>query len=361
MKFAHFSHVWGKDGMTPHQRYEQLWRELQLCDALGFDASYCVEHHFRPDESWMSAPSLYAVAAGARTKRMRVGVMGYVVPLYHPLRLAEEIAVVDQMLGGRFDVGLVSGIIPDYFGPYGVDFADRKKPTLEFVSYLRAAFGPQPFSFQGERFTADNVTLAAPPLQRPTPRLWMQSRDPATLELCAREGLNTGYFFNLPRTRAAPIYREFLGKWAAAGHKRKPQIAYSTLVYVDETDAKARDTALKEAGRAYLGFTAAPKPGDTAESRIAEWVTHFASDGPLGEGEIMRNMFDPEWMLEHDLMFIGSPDTVAAKLRKAAGEGLFSDFLGEFNFAELGEADVMRSIRLFGEAVIPQLKNFEPF
>src|SRR6476646_596065 len=107
MKFAHFSHIWAKPGMTPHQRYEELWRELQLCDELGFDYGFCVEHHFRPDESWMSSPSLYAVGAGARTRRLRVGPMGYIVPLYHPLRLAEEIAIVDQMLGGRMELGLV--------------------------------------------------------------------------------------------------------------------------------------------------------------------------------------------------------------------------------------------------------------
>jgi alkanesulfonate monooxygenase SsuD/methylene tetrahydromethanopterin reductase-like flavin-dependent oxidoreductase (luciferase family) len=64
MMFAHFSHIWAKPGMTPHQRYEELWRELQLCDELGFDYGFCVEHHFRPDESWMSPPSLYAVGAG---------------------------------------------------------------------------------------------------------------------------------------------------------------------------------------------------------------------------------------------------------------------------------------------------------
>jgi alkanesulfonate monooxygenase SsuD/methylene tetrahydromethanopterin reductase-like flavin-dependent oxidoreductase (luciferase family) len=107
MKFAHFSHVWAKPGMTPHERYEQLWRELALCDEVGFDYAFCVEHHFRPDESWMSSPSLYAVGAGARTERLRVGPMGYIVPLYHPLRLAEEIAIVDQMLGGRLELGLV--------------------------------------------------------------------------------------------------------------------------------------------------------------------------------------------------------------------------------------------------------------
>ena len=188
MKFAHFSHVWGKPNMTAHQRYEQLWRELQLCDDLGFDFSFCVEHHFRPDESWMSAPSLYAVAGNARTKRLRVGAMGYVVPLYQPLRLAEEIAVVDQMSGGRFECGLVPGISPGYFTPFGVDYNFRKSPTFEFVNYLRAAYGEkQPFSFSGDNFKTDGAKLAVMPAQRPHPPLWMMSRDPATLEFCARE------------------------------------------------------------------------------------------------------------------------------------------------------------------------------
>ena len=92
----------------------------------GFDCGFCVEHHFRPDESWMSSPSLYAVGAGARTRRLRLGPMGYIVPLYHPLRLAEEIAIVDQMLGGRMELGLVPGINADYFRPFGLDYDLRK-------------------------------------------------------------------------------------------------------------------------------------------------------------------------------------------------------------------------------------------
>ncbi|MEJ2375736.1 MAG: LLM class flavin-dependent oxidoreductase [Pseudolabrys sp.] len=140
MKFAHFSHIWNKPSLTPHQRYEQLWRELMLCDDLGFDYSFCVEHHFRPDESWMSSPALYAVGAGARTKRLRVGPMGFIVPLYHPLRLVEEIAIVDQMLDGRMECGLVPGISADYFKPFGIDYNFRKSPTIEFVDYLKAAY-----------------------------------------------------------------------------------------------------------------------------------------------------------------------------------------------------------------------------
>jgi alkanesulfonate monooxygenase SsuD/methylene tetrahydromethanopterin reductase-like flavin-dependent oxidoreductase (luciferase family) len=362
MKFAHFSHIWAKPGLTPHQRYEELWRELELCDRLGFDYSFCVEHHFRPDESWISSPSLYTVGAGARTRHLRIGPMGYVVPLYHPLRLAEEIAIVDQMLGGRMELGLVPGINADYFKPFGLDYSQRKSPTLEFVDYLRAAYGEtQPFSFHGTDFHTDSALLAVQPIQRPHPPLWMMSRDPQTLEFCAGNGINPGYFLIYPCADAAPRYRKFLDDWAKAGWPRKPSIAYCTVVYVAETDARALDTALVRASRAYEGFLPLPKPGETFEERVREHAKKFVGRGEPGASEIMANVFNPDYLLDHDLVFIGSPQTVADKIRAAAQAGLFNVFLGEFNFSDLPECDVLNSIRLFGEKVMPALRGFEPF
>lgn len=362
MKFAHFAHVWGKPNLTPQQRYEQLWRELALADGLGFDYGFCVEHHFRPDESWMSSPSLYAVGAGAKTSRLRVGAMGYIVPLHDPLRLAEDIAIADQMTGGRLEVGLVSGIDPAYFEPFGVAYDERKGVTLEYVDYLAAAYGDeQPFSFDGEHLRAERLRLAVPPAQRPHPPLWMMSRDPETLRFCARKGLNTGYFLVFPRSEAAPRYREFLSAWNAAGWQRKPNIAYSTVVYVDETDAKALDTAARRASRAYEGFLPPPEPGESFEARVERFSARFVGRGESGAAEIMRNVFDADYLLANDLVFVGSPDTVADKLRRAASTGLFNTFMGEFNFSDLPEEDVLRSIRLFGERVVPALRNYEPF
>ena len=303
MKFAHFSHVWGKPGMTAHQRYEELWRELQLCDELGFDYSFCVEHHFRPDESWVSSPSLYVVGAAARTRRMRIGPMGYVVPLYHPLRLAEEIALVDQIVGGRMELGLVPGINPDYFKPFG--------------------------------------QLAVQPLQKPHPPLWMMSRDPQTLEFCARNAINPGYFLVYPRADAAPRYRKFLADWGATGRPQAPKIAYCTIVYVDETDEKALD--------------------ETFEERVREHAKKYIGRGEPGASEIMANLFDADYLMKNELVFIGSAKTVAEKIHAAAKAGLFNVFMGEFNFSDLREADLLRSIQLFGEQVIPALRSYEPF
>ena len=362
MKFAHFSHVWGKPNMTAHQRYEQLWRELELCDELGFDMSFCVEHHFRPDESWMSSPALYAVAGNARTKRLRVGAMGFVVPLHHPLRLAEEIAIVDQMSGGRFECGLVPGISPGYFTPFGIDYNFRKSPTFEFVHYLRAAYGDkQPFSFHGDNHKTDSAVLAVQPTQKPHPPLWMMSRDPPTLEFCAKEGINTGYFINFPRHEAGPRYRTFLKEWSAADHGRKPNIAYSTVVYVDETDKKAIENGLFRASRAYEGLLPLAAPGESFEDRLAKQKQRFIERGEIGASNVVINLFNPDFIMEHELVFVGSPETVARKLRNAAETGCFNTFMGEFNFADLPEADLMRSIRLFGEKVMPALRDYEPF
>jgi alkanesulfonate monooxygenase SsuD/methylene tetrahydromethanopterin reductase-like flavin-dependent oxidoreductase (luciferase family) len=362
MQFAHFSHIWAKPGMTPHQRYEELWRELELCDALGFDYAFCVEHHFRPDESWMSSPSLYAVGAGARTRRMRIGPMGYIVPLYHPLRLAEEIAIVDQMLGGRMELGLVPGINADYFRPFGLDYDLRKSPTLEFVDYMRAAFGEtQPFSFQGHDLRTESAQLAVQPVQRPHPPLWMMTRDPQTLEFCARKGVNPGYFLVYPRADAAPRYRKFLAEWERAGWGHKPKIAYCTIVYVDETDTKAMDTALLRASRAYEGFLPPAPPGQSFDERVRLHARKFIGRGEPGASEIMANLFDPEYLINHDLVFIGSAETVAAKILAAAEAGVFNVFMGEFNFSDLPERDLMRSIRLFAERVIPALRPYETF
>ena len=362
MKFAHFSHIWAKPGMTPHQRYEQLWRELALADDLGFDYGFCVEHHCRPDESWMSSPSLYAVGAGARTKRMRVGPMGYIVPLYAPLRLAEEIAIVDQMLGGRMECGLVPGINPDYFRPFGLEYEFRKSPTLEFVDYLRKAYGDtQPFTYKSENFHTPSAQLSVQPAQKPHPPLWMMSRDPETLEFCARNGVNSGYFLVYPREEAAPKYRVYLDQWKKAGWPNKPNLAYCTVVYVDETDEKAMEKAKFRASRAYEGFLPPPKSGETFDERAAKHAEHFTKRGETGATRLMANLFNPDFIIDNELVFIGSPRTVTEKIHRAAANGMFNVLMAEMNFADLPEEDLMRSIRLFGEKVMPELRGFEPF
>ena len=119
--------------------------------------------------------------------------------------------------------------------------------------------------------------------------------------------------------------------------------------------------ALARAARAYEGLLPLPKPGETYEERVREHSKKYIGRGEPGASEIMANLFDADYLMKNELVFIGSPDTVAKKIHAAAEAGMFNVFLGEFNFADLQEADLMRSIRLFGEKVMPALRGYEPF
>ena len=102
-------------------------------------------------------------------------------------------------------------------------------------------------------------------------------------------------------------------------------------------------------------------PGEGFEDRVKRYTKKFEDRGEDGAAVIMANIFNPEYPMDNDLVFIGSPQTVIKKLRKYAREGVFNTFIGEFNFSELEEADVMRSVNLFGKEVIPALHDFKPY
>ena len=320
MKFAHFSHIWAKPGMTPHAALRAALARAALCDELGFDHSFCVEHHFRPDESWMSSPSLYAVGAGARTKRLRIGPMGYIVPLYHPLRLAEEIAIVDQMLGGRMELGLVPGINPDYFRPV--------RPRLRPAQIADA--GIRRLHARGVRRDAA-VLVSRPGIshrQRPhfgdagaAPASAAVDDEPrsADARILREERHQSRLFPGLSARRRRAALPQISGTTGQrTGWPEKPNIAYCTVVYVDETDEKAIENALFRASRAYEGFLTPAKPGETFEERAREHAKMFVGRGEPGASEIMQHLFDADYLLKHDLVFIGSPETVARKIRAAA-------------------------------------------
>ena len=162
----------------------------------------------------------------------------------------------------------------------------------------------------------------------------------------------------MPREEVAPRYREYLKLWRGHGHREKPNIAYWTLVHVNETDEKAVATAAPYIIHAFtqvFGF------GDGGGVKPAELIENFVKRGELGAADIARNMGNVEYLLKRNLVFVGSPDSVAKRMREAAEEGLINTMLCEFNLASMTEEQLMRSIRLFGTEVMPVLRGFDPF
>ena len=251
---------------------------------------------------------------------------------------------------------------PGYFTPFGIDYNFRKSPTFEFVHYLRAAYGEkQPFAFHGDNHKTDSALLAVQPVQKPHPPLWMMSRDPPTLEFCAKEGVNTGYFISFPRHEAGPRYQKFLAEWNAAGIPASPTSPTAPW-FMSTRPIKRRSTPRCSAPAAPTrACCRSVRPAKRFEDRVAKQKARFTTRGEPGAGKIMSNIFNQDYIMENELVFVGSPETVTKKLRKAAEIGFFNTFMGEFNFADLPEADLMRSIRLFGEKVMPALRDYEPF
>ena len=226
------------------------------------------------------------------------------------------------------------GINPDYFRPFGLDYGQRKSPTLEFVDYLRAAFGDtQPFSFHGQEFHTDSARNFGE--ARATPASAAMDDEPrsADTRILRQERDQSRLFPGLSTRRRGAALPEIPRRLAGGGPgAQKPNIAYCTVVYVDETDEKAIDTALFRASRAYEGFLKPPKPGETFEERAREHAKMFVGRGEPGASEIMQHLFDGDYLYKNDLIFIGSPQTVAAKIKAAAGAGAVQRVHGRVQF-----------------------------
>jgi alkanesulfonate monooxygenase SsuD/methylene tetrahydromethanopterin reductase-like flavin-dependent oxidoreductase (luciferase family) len=356
VKFAYFSHVWGRPGQTPGQRYEELWREVELAEELDFDFAFSVEHHFTPQESWMPSPALFCTGAGMRTSRIRIGPMRYVPPLHHPLRIAEEVAALDQLLGGRLEVGLAAGVTPDFFGPYGADFGQRRELTRECAELIRTALPDGgPFDFAGPAHPLADVRLSFGSVQRPHPPLWVPTTNRATLRYLASIGAHTSATMLLPRSMLGLVYRHYVDWWQAAGHAGRPNIGYWTLVHVAPTDEEAMDRAFPQIVHT-LTKTLGYGQADTGRAGAP-----VAGPAGLNTAQILEHAGDISFLRQHNLVFVGSPDTVIGQIRRAAAEGCFNTLLAELNFGWMTEQEVASAAKLFAAEVMPALRAYEPY
>ena len=170
------------------QLYRETMDQAAYAEELGFASIWVSEHHFS-EEGYL--PSLSAVlgALAERTSRARLGTAVLLAPLHHPLRLAEDLAVIDQLSGGRLDVGLAPGYKPDEFAVLGVPKSQRGARTDETIEILQLAWRGEPFSYAGRHFRFDDVVVGPPPAQQPGPPIWVGGNSLAAARRAARYGV----------------------------------------------------------------------------------------------------------------------------------------------------------------------------
>ena len=239
-------HVPGGD-MTMTDVYAATIEQAVLADELGFDHVWFTEHHFLED-GYLPAFQPLAGAIAARTKQIRISNDIALLPLYHPIRLAEELAVLDQISNGRMEFGIGMGYVPKEFDAFGVPLRNRVSMTDEAIEILRLAWGEGPFSFIGKRYNLSNIDVHPKPVQPGGPPLWIAAmKEPGALR-AARFGTNL-----LPQGRR----EEVLDPWRDAVNAKGEdpddyRVGIIRSVYV--TEDRERDwPKIREAERFRMG------------------------------------------------------------------------------------------------------------
>src|SRR5579884_1598542 len=173
MEFGMFHEFPALPGRSEAEAFAEAMEQIDGAERWGLDVMWLAEIHFAPERTHLSAPLAIASAIAARTERMKIGIAVQVLPLCHPLRLAEEAATVDQVSRGRliFGVGR-SGVVSTY-DEYGVSYAESRERFAETLEILRLAWTQPRFSYNGKYHNFDNVALTPKPYQKPYPELRM--------------------------------------------------------------------------------------------------------------------------------------------------------------------------------------------
>ena len=171
MKFGIFSvvdHYPNELARTSGQFYAELLEQVAAADALGFDSFWIAEHHFH-EYGAIPRPPVWMAAAAQRTKRIRLGAAVVVLPFDHPLRTAEDYAMVDVISGGRLNLGVGSGYLKHEYEGFGIDPEEKRDRFDEALDVLLKAWSGERFSYRGKYQRVDDVQLNVMPVQRPRP------------------------------------------------------------------------------------------------------------------------------------------------------------------------------------------------
>jgi len=240
MKFGVFDHM-DASGEPLAELFENRLKLAEAYDRIGLHALHVAEHHSTP-LGMSPSPSVFLALAAQRTKRLRLGPLVYTLPLYHPLRLAEEICTLDCLSRGRLELGVGRGVSPLEIAAFGVDPAKSQAMYLEAYEVVMKALGSRSVSFRGEYYQFDDAPFILEPVQKPHPPLWYGVFNAESTEWAASAGVNV--VTNLPAAAVRTITDRYRVHWAKRGKDpgRIPFMGMNRHMVIAETDREAMPT-----------------------------------------------------------------------------------------------------------------------
>lgn len=240
MEFGMFMEFGSREGHTEVEAFQESFALVDAAEAWGLDSAWLAEFHFNPVRSVLSSPIVVAGSIATRTKRMRVGMAVYVLPLNNPLRIAEEVATVDHISAGRFDLGIGRSGFARSYNIFGMPYDESQGRFSESLEILRKAWTGEPFSYHGNYFQIDNAVVSPRPYQKPHPPLRMAAVTPDTFPRVAEQGFPIFVGLRGMDTSELRIHLQVYRKvWREAGHPGKGSVYLRVPLYAGATQAAA--------------------------------------------------------------------------------------------------------------------------
>ncbi|MGB0630774.1 MAG: LLM class flavin-dependent oxidoreductase [Alphaproteobacteria bacterium] len=336
MEFGVFDHV-DANGTPLHQYYEDRLELVRLLDEYGFRGYHVAEHHSTP-LGMAPSPIVYLSAVARSTTRLRFGPLVFALPLYHPFRLVQEICMVDQISKGRLDIGFGRGASPIEAAYFGNDHAEAEQTYRENLDRILKALAGNSFDGKGTFNEVDEVPLLVEAYQKPHPPLWYGAHSPDSAARAARMGSNIVSLDTAEETRT--FADSFRDAWSEehGSFDDLPLIGLGIFVHVDEDEARARATAARAYAVWHDSFNWLFRRHDMAipkHQRPAEF------DGMAAQGRAIA----------------GTPEQVAEFLGERMVTATANYLVSQIAFGDLSAAETQRSVRLFGERVMPALRD----
>lgn len=349
-----------REGRTQHEAFDEAFATAEMAETLHFDSVWLAERHFAAPRnpldpqgagipSVVSSPLIFATAIVSRTSRLRVGTAVLVLPLGHPVRMAEEVATLDNISRGRLDLGIGRSGFPRAYQGYDIPYGESRERFMEYLTVMRQAWTQERFSYQGKYYSFQDVCLIPKPYQKPYPPLRYAATTRETFALMGQLGLPI--FVGLRGMTASDLEQSlqvYRTAWQETGHPGNGDVMLRVPVYVAETMEQALNEPQVSTELAYARLRqslsrSAGEAGTLPTEERAERAARLAST-------------TYEDLLRERLAY-GTPQAVAERLAQWRDTLGLSGAIMEPNVGgHIPPHRVTNSIRLFAQEVAPALR-----
>ena len=348
MEFGLFHEFQKSQDTSEAEAFAQSFALVDAAEQWGLDAMWLAELHFAPDRSVLASPLILAAAIAQRTRRMKIGTAVQVLPLCHPLRLAEEAATVDQISDGRLVFGVGRSGFAHTYQAYGVPYDESRERFTETLEIVKRAWTEERFSYRGKYFACEKVALVPKPRQKPYPPIRIAA---TSVDTYAAIGTLGRAIFVAARigtlSELAPLVRGYREDYRAAGHPSAGEVYLRVSFFV--AIPRSRHVATRRKRHHLFRSTGGQLEASASLSgaRAVEWRAE--------RGRRLQTVSYEDAL--RDKMIVGTPDQVVEKLQRLRQEIGLDGILAELNPGSLiPHALVMNALRLLCQEVMPRFQ-----